>query len=803
MFSTGLLLAKRTVRASVVAAFLLLAAPENRARSESFTPQQFTAQASLLDPRMPIVLRGTVTALWGSGGFFVQEGDAGIFVIFPNAAEIIRVNDRVEATGKVRVGGATPHLDATFTEVIGPGSPIAALELQSDEVPPPRLDARLVRFRGRIALQNKVLRQSRQMLVHAFGSRVLIDFTGLEDGSRWPELHPGELIEATGVLSVRGPNDQAPEAFRLLTRSRSEVVRIGPPPWWMPPRVYHLIGLSAILVSAVFVWAILLRRQVRHKTKQIRQRLELESALERRYRELFDSATDVILAHDLDGRITNLNLAGEKLLGWKADELIGRPVESIMAPSETSVTAGLIKPGSVSTEPGGATFRLELRARDERMVPFEVNSWLEYQDGEPVGVQAICRDISERLRVEEERARLERQLQETQKLESLGILAGGIAHDFNNLLTAVLGNASLARLEVPGSSPAQRSLEEIELAAERAAELCSQMLAYSGQGRFVISRVNLTSLVQETIELINASVSKRAKLELHLAEPLPSVSGDATQLRQIVMNLVINASESLTDGPGTVSIRTGAMNADPAWLTDAQIVPETFEGDFVVLEVSDTGVGMNPETLSRIFDPFFTTKFTGRGLGLAAVLGIVRGHRGALKVASVLGQGTTFSLALPAVGATVQETPIVGKKQTARSDLHATVLVVDDEASVRRTVTRALERMGCAVVPAEDGAIALDRVRQYGKPFDLVFLDLTMPQMDGVQTLRKLRRLRPNLPVILMSGFAEAHAIARFGEHQLAGYLQKPFTLDQLRKTAGRVLAESKPAESALASSGR
>jgi PAS domain S-box-containing protein len=579
--------------------------------------------------------------------------------------------------------------------------------------------------------------------------------------------------EATVVLAAREPRD---------------VAVIDSKPLWATWAFVQPAALAGLLVLVAAVWAVALRRHVSRQTEVIREQLKQESAIERRYRELFDSATDVILTHDLDGRVTSFNPAAERVLGWRAEEIIGCPIESLMTSGESNIAGGLIRPGGAET-PGGPSFRLEMMARNGRVIPFEVNSWIEYQDGEPVGVQAICRDISERLRAAEEKDRFDRRLLQTQKLESLGILAGGIAHDFNNLLTAVLGNSSLAKLEVPPDSPAQKSIEEIEIAAERAADLCSQMLAYSGQGRFVVTRVNLTTLVMETLELIQASVSKRARLELYLAERLSHVQGDATQFRQVVMNLVINGGEALGDGPGTVIVKTGEMSADSEWIHDAQIVPDTWEGNYVFLEVSDTGCGMSPDTLSRIFEPFFTTKFTGRGLGLAAVLGIVRSHRGALKVTSEVGRGSTFVLALP-VAATASDASRTASIQEKMESLRGTVLVVDDEESVRRTVSRVLEVLGCKVLRAEDGTVAVQYVRESSIPIDLVLLDLTMPILDGVQTLHELRRMRPDLPVILMSGFAEVHALAKFGQHNLSGFLQKPFTIDEVQRRVAEVLVE-------------
>lgn len=755
------------------------------------TIRQFIDQAVELGTEQEIELHGTVTAVWGDDGYFLQDHTGGIFAFRPGVWKELKVNDSVAVSGHPVFGGISPHFSTSLIQKLGKNQRPRAMPLNSENPPSAKFDAHLVRLTARV-LNEEVDSSSREVQLHALGSTVLVQFVGHEDQSVWPVLHAGDLVEVVGVLSVRGSHDLSPYLYRVVLGSRSDVAFRSAAPWWMRAKAAQAIGFGGVLVMAALVWAVLLRRQVRHHTRQIRERFEKETAIERRYRELFESATDIIVTHDLDGRITSFNPAGERVLGWRETDLVGRPIESLMAPGETEIAGGLVQPGGPPTSPNGPSFHLELQTRDGRTVPFEVNSWIEYQDGDPVGVQAICRDISQRLRAEEEKDRFERKLQETQKLESLGILAGGIAHDFNNLLTAVLGNASLARLELPIESPAQKSIEEIELAAERAAELCSQMLAYSGQGRFVVSKVNITNLVMETLELIQASVSKRAKLELHLSDCLPAVQGDATQLRQIVMNLVINAGEALGDGPGTVTVRTGLIRADSVWQRDAQIIPEVWEGDYVLFEVTDTGCGMNPETLERIFEPFFTTKFTGRGLGLAAVLGIVRSHRGALRVTTHLGQGSTFAMALPAVGVVHDYgSPAMGDRETPA--LHGTVLVVDDEAPVRRTVTRVLETLGCKVIAAEDGTVALDRVRGFARHIDLVLLDLTMPQMDGVQTLRELRRLRPDLPVVLMSGFAEAHAVARFGEHRLSGFLQKPFTLDDVRRRVTAILAQTSP----------
>jgi len=393
----------------------------------------------------------------------------------------------------------------------------------------------------------------------------------------------------------------------------------------------------------------------------------------------------------------------------------------------------------------------------------------------------------ERQRAERERAGLERKMVESQKLESLGVLAGGIAHDFNNLLTSILGNASLLRFDLPKNSPLHPSLEQIEQTSLRAADLCRQMLAYSGRGRFQVRRVDLARLVEDTTHLLEISISKKVVLRFNFAPGVPAVEGDPTQLRQIVMNLVINASEAIGDRSGLIALSTGFMRVDRNYLATTYLAPDLPEGDFAFLEVSDNGCGMTPEVKARIFDPFFTTKFTGRGLGLAAVLGIVRGHRGALKVYSEPGNGTSFKLLLPvATSATPDAASSLAAAEAWRGRGH--VLVVDDEATVRGIAARLLETLGFTVAVAEDGRAGVAAFERSPAAFDLVLMDLTMPHHDGLQAFSLMRRIRPDVKVILMSGFNEQDAIASFTGKGLAGFLSKPFDLAALSQKVRAVL---------------
>ncbi|MEI9898505.1 MAG: CHASE domain-containing protein [Chthoniobacter sp.] len=410
--------------------------------------------------------------------------------------------------------------------------------------------------------------------------------------------------------------------------------------------------------------------------------------------------------------------------------------------------------------------------------------------GKPVRMLGTVMDITHQRLAEEERSRMERKLQESQKLESLGVLAGGIAHDFNNLLTGILGNASFARLDIPANSPAQPSLEQVEIAAQRAADLCKQMLAYSGKGRFIVQELDLSSVVRETADLLQVSISKNCVLKYALAADLPAIHADVTQIRQIVMNLVINASEAIGESSGVISVATGVMEADRAYLSEAHLAPNIPEGEYVFLEVSDNGTGMTGETRAKIFDPFFTTKFTGRGLGLAAVLGIVRGHSGALKVYSEIGRGTTFKLLLPCAGGPAEASPDAPAGQPAwRSS--GTMLVVDDEETVRGITQRMLERVGFDVLAASNGQEALEIYRREGAHILGVLLDLTMPQLDGNATFTELRRLDPEVRVLLMSGFNEQDAIQRFAGKGLAGFIQKPFKPETLYNKLQSIFADA------------
>ncbi len=412
------------------------------------------------------------------------------------------------------------------------------------------------------------------------------------------------------------------------------------------------------------------------------------------------------------------------------------------------------------------------------------------EDGRLLFVEGLAIDITQRKDAESEKLIVERRLLEGQKLESIGVLAGGIAHDFNNLLTGIIGNANLAALELPKTSPVHQNLKHIENASLRAAELCQQMLAYAGKGRFVIQRIELGPLVESTVPLLRASISKRATLRFQLQPDLPPTLADPTQMRQIVMNLVINASESLGEHDGMITIATSLARPPAGFFEGAVLAPPEPAADFLQLEITDTGAGMTPETIAKIFDPFFTTKFAGRGLGLAAVQGIIRSHHGGLKVRSAPGRGSTFTLFLPAAAPIPADTTAPLRRSTATPwKQQGRALIIDDEDHVLKVAAGLLQSCGMKTELARDGYEGIDLFRAHPNDFDLVLLDMTMPRLSGEETLQLLREIKPDVRVLFMSGYNRREVIATLGGAGELGFIQKPFTLESLREQIQAMLS--------------
>jgi PAS domain S-box-containing protein len=500
---------------------------------------------------------------------------------------------------------------------------------------------------------------------------------------------------------------------------------------------------------------------------------------EMRYRILIDQSPDSITVHR-DGIMVFANPAAFRMFGAEAPQsLLGKPFIDRVHPSFHRQVLERRKNNS-ELRTGGSLTEMQYLRVDGTTFDVETQSAPIVYDGANA-TQIISHDITAIKRAAVERKEFERKLQDTQKLESLGLLAGGIAHDFNNILTGILGNASLASLELPLSSPVGGNLKSIQEGSRRAADLCKQLLAYSGRGFLVAENLSLNRLVEETAHLLKLSIGKKSALSFDFYPDLPAIRADETQIRQVIMNLVINASDAIGEGSGVIRLTTGVMRLERGALGESRLLgtAELTDGPYVFLEVSDTGCGMSPETQAKIFDPFFTTKFTGRGLGLSSVLGIVRSHKGALTLVSELERGTTFRLLFPLVAGETERRAEEGtSKVTWRG--HGRALVVDDEESVRDTAAAMLRRLGFEVELAVDGVAGLEAFCESPDRFALVLIDLTMPRMDGRKAFTEMRKVRAELPVILMSGLNDPEGFRQFPGRETALFLQKPFGLEDL-----------------------
>jgi PAS domain S-box-containing protein len=502
---------------------------------------------------------------------------------------------------------------------------------------------------------------------------------------------------------------------------------------------------------------------------------------EERYRLLFESNPHPMWAYDVETlAFLAVNDAAIEHYGYSRDEFLRMTITDIRPPEDVPTLRATIARTMDTVNLSGIW---QHRKKDGTLIEVEITTHTLTLDGRLARI-VLANDVTEHRRAEEA-------LRRAQKIESLGVLAGGIAHDFNNLLVAMLGQTSLALGQLPAGSPARQPIEKAVSAARRAADLTRQLLAYSGRGQFERRSLQLNHLIQENLHLFEVAVPKNVLLRSELTEPLPVIMGDAGQLQQVVMNLIINAAEAMGERPGQVMVRTRPYRLMPdkaaLWQLDAaNLVSSTY----VLLEVEDNGCGMSQETLSKIFDPFFSTKFTGRGLGLAAVLGIVRGHEGGLRVESVLNVGTTFELIFPSEEVTTLETPTPELVQEAAM-LHHLILVIDDEEPVRDAVTDILDLEGLSVLAASDGQAGIELYRDRQADIDLIMLDLSMPGLSGEEAFRGLRQINPQVRILLSSGYSHDEVISRFaGQHDVA-FIQKPYDASQLITEVKRQLALS------------
>ena len=534
-----------------------------------------------------------------------------------------------------------------------------------------------------------------------------------------------------------------------------------------------------------------LRRQLTVLKAELESQQWLLDALESQsaqYRALFELMPGSVVLLDSKGYIRDANPYFCRAMCYAREELVGLHVTQISQETPEFIEQ------NISRMIAGEILQHEVTnvQKDGSLRFYELREAAVTLPDGSMSILAVSNDITDRKRAEQAKLEMERQLLHAQKMDSLGALAGGIAHDFNNLLAVIMSNIELAISDLPMTSPVQNSLTNALLAGKRAAELTRQMLAYSGSGRFVTTEVDLSKLVLGLSDLLKVSISKSVRLEFNLASDLPLIKADAAQIQQILMNLVTNASEAIGDKPGVVTVSTSVRECDASYLAETRTSNKPRPARYVVLEVSDTGCGMDDTVRAKLFDPFFTTKFVGRGLGMSAVLGIVQGHHGAIMVSSKPRKGTVISVVLPAVAkktaATSADEPLPFTiPKTPAPPFSGTVLVADDEPQVRSLMELLLKRMGLQVVSAEDGNQAVELFRKHADEIKFILMDLTMPNMDGRQALAEIRHLRPDVKVVLTSGYENDEVIGH--EHGFDAFIQKPCDLETFKKVVQQMCA--------------
>ena len=601
------------------------------------------------------------------------------------------------------------------------------------------------------------------------------------DSDEMDEVVNGTRIEATGVWvqqkSLAGFNIGSNALY-----SRRDSISVGSQfPW----RLVATLSFAGIVAVISVLWAVTLRQQVKVQTRRVLHAHSRQRQIEERYADIFINAKVMVVTANAEGKITAANPATLRITGRDESQLIGSDIRQLGGPQAVDCLAELFESSLNSTERSLSEVQVNSVSGD--LIPLEVICWRSH-DESGTTVHTIWHDISRRLQLEKDRRELEQEMVYAQKMESLGVLAGGIAHDFNNLLTVILGNVSLIQHSSESGNSDPQCLNHIEIAAMRAAELTQQMLAYAGRGTFQVCHLSLSNLANEMSSLLAASIPKTTHLVFDLAEDLPSIKADATQLRQVIMNLVLNGSESLNAQTGFVRISTSMVHLSAGDLSYCVVCFSEPDSAFVQLQVSDNGIGMDGATIERMFDPFFSTKFSGRGLGLSTVLGIVRSHKGSIRVSASQGRGTRFDILLP----------ISSQPEAAESDNNAPelmergqgrVLVVDDELSVLNLMCRTLELAGLITEGISDPAEALQVITDGSLSFDCVITDMTMPEISGDELAKRIRKLHPDLPIILCSGFNFNSPDSEDALSAVTAFLKKPFSNGQLVDLALQLIA--------------
>jgi PAS domain S-box-containing protein len=520
------------------------------------------------------------------------------------------------------------------------------------------------------------------------------------------------------------------------------------------------------------------------------ERIRVEAALresESRFRLLAEHTRDLVCLNDIDGPYRYVSPSSLTLLGYAPEELIGQHPSLLMHPDDLYLIGEMIVVLRRTQPSMGLTYRIRTKAGD--YIWFEMSAQpIVNPDGTVTSFISSSRDVTGRKVEVEARQTLERRLMETQKLESLEVLASGVAHEYNNLITVMLGKLELIAKGLASDPAMLPHVQEIEGAIQRAAQLNRQLMLYAGRSRLTIQSVDVNALIRDLSLLLRAALPRHVSLHYELADCLPLIDADLSQVRQVIMNLALNGAEAIDQPEGVVTFKTSLRMLDRATSAALRLTPDGLEGQFVCIEIADTGAGMADTTVARAFEPFFTTKFGGRGLGLSAALGTMRAHRGAIQLMSAPGHGSSCLLFFP-VQSDYPVPPIMRlHPQSIMHGAHSrpisgsgTILVVDDEDDVRAIAVRALTDAGFDVLEAGDGVSGIAMFTTHADIIAAVVLDFALPNLTGVQVFHEIQHIKPGTPVVLMSGFAEVDTAHLIHDAALVGFLQKPFTMRELQ----------------------